>query len=191
MQKQFVLISGLPGSGKSTLAHLIGPALNLPVIDKDKILERLFESKGIGDSLWRRTLSRESDGILQNEAAASNGAVLVSFWRLPGMPVGSGTPAQWIARLSNRVVTVHCSCDPERAAKRFLMRKRHPGHLDYGSSYEEVLSDFRKLERLEPVTIGERIIVDTSVNTDFNPVIQQVRDAFATYRPDGKNNVPL
>jgi len=71
------------------------------------------------------------------------------------------------------------------------MRKRHPGHLDYGSSYEEVLSDFRKLERLEPVTIGERIIVDTSVNTDFNPVIQQVRDAFATDRPDGKYNVPL
>lgn len=69
MNPLFVLISGLPGSGKTTLARLLAPTLNLSLIDKDEILERLFEAKGIGDPAWRRKLSRESD------------AILVSLWR--------------------------------------------------------------------------------------------------------------
>ena len=84
-QKRFVVVSGLPGSGKSTVARLVSPALNLPVIDKDDILERLFDSKGVGDASWRRALSRESDVIFEEEAKASDGALLVSFWRLEGM----------------------------------------------------------------------------------------------------------
>jgi hypothetical protein len=92
---RFVLILGLPGSGKTTLARRLAPALHLLLIDKDDILERLFESKGVGDTAWPRTLSRESDVILEREATASNGAIVVSFWRLPGMPLDSGTPLDW------------------------------------------------------------------------------------------------
>jgi len=75
MRKPFVVISGLPGSGKTTLGRRLAHALNLPLIDKDDILDRLFESKGVGNAAWRRTLSRESDVILQHEAARSDGAV--------------------------------------------------------------------------------------------------------------------
>jgi len=82
VRRRFIVVSGLPGSGKTTLARQLAPALNLPLIDKDEILDRLFDSKGVGDAKWRRTLSRESDAILQREAASLNGAVLVSFWRL-------------------------------------------------------------------------------------------------------------
>jgi hypothetical protein len=46
----------------------------MPLIDKDDILDRLFESKGGGNAAWRRTLSRESDVILQQEATNSAGA---------------------------------------------------------------------------------------------------------------------
>jgi shikimate kinase len=46
MRKPFVVISGLPGSGKTTLGRRLAPALTLPFIDKDDILDRLFESKG-------------------------------------------------------------------------------------------------------------------------------------------------
>ena len=38
-QRPFVVISGLPGSGKTTLARRLAQALNLPLIDKDDILE--------------------------------------------------------------------------------------------------------------------------------------------------------
>jgi len=44
-----------------TLARRLAPALNLGLIDKDDILDRLFEAKGIGDAAWRRAVSRESD----------------------------------------------------------------------------------------------------------------------------------
>ena len=96
MRKPFVLISGLPGSGKTTRGRRLAPTLNLPLIDKDDILDRLFESKGVGDAAWRRRLSRESDVILQQEASNSSGAVLASLWRLPGMPSDSGTPTEWL-----------------------------------------------------------------------------------------------
>lgn len=66
--KPYVVISGLPGSGKSTLARGLARLLNLPVIDKDDSLERLFETRGIGDAAWRRALSRESDQLFQKQA---------------------------------------------------------------------------------------------------------------------------
>jgi shikimate kinase len=51
-----VVLSGLPCSGKSRLGRQLAVALNLPVIDKDDMLERLFEAQGIGDAVWRRRL---------------------------------------------------------------------------------------------------------------------------------------
>ena len=50
----FVVVSGLPASGKSTLSRRLATALSLPMLDKDDILEGLFESLApetrIGDS---------------------------------------------------------------------------------------------------------------------------------------------
>jgi len=56
-------VSGLPGSGKTTLAGRLAPALHLPLIDKDDILNDLFDLRGTGDIAWRRALSRDSDEI--------------------------------------------------------------------------------------------------------------------------------
>jgi cytidylate kinase len=179
MDRPFVLISGLPASGKTTLARRLAPALDLPLFDKDDILERLFELRGVGDATWRRMLSRESDIVLQREATSSNGAVLTSFWRLPGMPVESGTPTDWIAELSGQVVNVYCTCEPETAAERFLRRKRHLGHLDREASYAEVLANFRELSRLGPMDIGQRVEVDTRREPELDVVVSDVRGALA------------
>jgi hypothetical protein len=125
--REFVVASGLPGSGKSTLARQLAPALNLPLIDKDVILERLFESRGVGDAEWRRGLSRESDSLLQAEATAPDGAVLVSFWRLPGMP---GDSNRLLLELPARRKAL---CAPHAAS----------GHLDSAASYADVLARIR------------------------------------------------
>jgi glucokinase len=179
MNRRFVVIPGLPGSGKTSLARQLAPELNLPVIDKDEILERLFESKGFGKAEQRRALSRESDAILRAEAAASlAGAILVSHWRQSGMPADSGTPTEWLSDLSDRLVQVHCACDPETAAKRFFERRRHPGHLDGARSYAEVLASIRALAGLEPLDVGSRITIDTSQALGLDEIVQEIRNAF-------------
>ena len=180
MRKSFVVISGLPGSGKTTLGRRLAPVLNLPFIDKDDILDRLFESKGFGDAAWRRTLSRESDRILQSEATNSSGAVLASFWHLRGMPSDSGTPTDWLIAPLHHVVNVHCACEFEVAASRFLERRRHPGHLDGESSLAAVLARLRQLAQLAPLGIGprgQRIEVDTSQEPNLIEVVRAIRDA--------------
>src|SRR5688500_9432833 len=159
MRKPFVVISGLPGSGKTTLGRRLAPALNLPLIDKDDILDRLFEAKGVGNAAWRRTLSRESDVVLQREATRSTGAILASLWRVPGMPSDSGTPTDWLDAPSHHVVNVHCACEPEVAANRFLQRRRHAGHRDGESSSADVLARLRQLTQLPLLDVGRRIDV--------------------------------
>jgi glucokinase len=177
MRKPFIVISGLPGSGKTTVGRRLALALDLPFIDKDDILDRLFQSKGVGNAAWRRTLSRESDAILQQEATRSDGAILASFWRVPGMPSDSGTPTDWLDAPSHRVVNVHCVCELELAASRFVHRRRHPGHLDDESSPADVLESLRKLTHLPAIGIGQRIDVDTSQEPDLTGVVRALRGA--------------
>lgn len=162
MNKPYVIVSGLPGSGKTTVARQLAPLLNLPVLDKDDFLERLFETKGTGDAARRRALSRESDQLFQEEAWRAQGAILVSFWHIEGMPADSGTPTEWIEKLSNRVVHLACICAPEIAAERWLHRTRHPGHRDDEVSKEEVRANILSVARLKPLEVGQRIEVDTS-----------------------------
>jgi adenylylsulfate kinase-like enzyme len=54
-----VVVSGLPGSGKSTVARQIASYAGIAVLDKDDILEQLFDERGIGDAEWRSALSRK------------------------------------------------------------------------------------------------------------------------------------
>jgi AAA domain-containing protein len=177
MERLFVVISGLPASGKTTLARRLAPALNLPLIDKDDILDRLFESRGIGDATWRRALSRESDVVLQREAETSNGAVVVSFWRVPGMPPDSGTPTEWLRELSTALVNLHCHCAPDIAADRFCRRQRHPGHLDGQSSYADILASLHSLTGEPLPDIPRRVDVDTSRPLRLEDVVGAIRAA--------------
>jgi len=177
MAGYFVVVSGLPGSGKSTVGQQIASALALPFLDKDDILERLFESKGVGDVERRRALSRESDCLFQMEASALSAAVLVSHWHLPGMQSSSGTLTSWISQLSKQVVNIHCECPVEVAAERFVARKRHAGHLDRERSNAEVLSSLRNLAGFGRLDIGPRIDVDTSGPLDLDGVLSEIQRA--------------
>jgi shikimate kinase len=46
MTDLFVAVSGLPASGKTVLGRALAGALDLPLLDKDEILESMFESLG-------------------------------------------------------------------------------------------------------------------------------------------------
>jgi glucokinase len=171
----FVVVSGLPGSGKTTLSRQLASALALSLLDKDDILEGLFETLGIGDADWRQRLSRASDEILQRLARNSSGAVLTSFWRNPAISTDSGTLTDWITATSRCVVEVYCVCAPETAAARFVRRVRHPGHLDSPKSYEEVLSSLRALAAFGPHGLGEVLKVDTCNEVNLKTVVGEVK----------------
>ena len=176
--RELVVISGLPGSGKTTVGLRLAATLAMPLIDKDDILERLFESRGIGDAAWRRLLSREADEILEREVSSCHRAVVVSFWRLPGMSADSGTPIDWLTRAPNRVVNVHCACDPETAARRFTSRQRHRGHLDADVRFADVLANLRCLAELGPLNLRPRIDIDTtSCDLDLAELVPRVESA--------------
>jgi glucokinase len=177
--QRFVIVSGLPGSGKSTLARRLAPALDLLLIDKDDILERLYETRGTGDAEWRRSLSRESDAILEGEVKASAGAVIASFWRQPGMAAESGTPTTWLSALNGPIVEVCCVCPPAVATSRFLQRQRHPGHLDHEQTYRTLFTQLETLARLAPLDVGERIDVDTTIEPNIDELVGRIQAAFA------------
>ncbi len=178
--RRFVVVSGLPGSGKTTIARALAPCLDLSLIDKDEILEGLFESRGTGDGAWRRRLSRESDDILQSTVASSHGAIVTSFWHAPGMPEDSGTPTAWLAALSAAIVNVHCACDPDVAADRFLRRTRHAGHLDGTRMPADVRASIHALAAHGPLAIGEVVVVDTTAAVDTDALSRTVAMALKT-----------
>jgi len=177
--RRFVVVSGLPGSGKTTAAQALAPLLKLPLFDKDAILEQLFETKGVGDAVWRRQLSRESDALLQSAVSSSNGAVVTSFWHVAGMPADAGTSTDWLTTLSSRLVNVHCECPAALAATRFAQRRRHPGHLDRTRSVAEVFASIEALPVSGYLDVGERVVIDTTTAVDPELLLQAVEVAFA------------
>jgi predicted kinase len=131
----YVVVSGLPGSGKSTLARGLAARLGLAVIDKDVVLEALYDSLGVGPEPWRHRLSRAADDVLYAQAALAPGAVLDNWWHPETAPARLH---ELCGQGGARLVQVHCDCDAAVAAARFQARARHPGHLDPVHTPEQV-----------------------------------------------------
>ena len=168
-------MSGLPGSGKTTLGRGLGQVLDLPVFDKDEILEAAFGDGTPGSSTERSRLSRCADVTFRELALASSGAVLVSFWRRRELSTESGTPTDWLEGLPN-VVEVYCVCSPSTAAARFVARTRHPGHGDATKARAHVAEQFALLHRVGPLGIGRIVEINTESAVDVEAIAAAVAD---------------
>ncbi|NJP47040.1 AAA family ATPase [Actinacidiphila epipremni] len=129
--RAYVVVSGVPGSGKSTLGRELAGALGFAVIDKDVVLEALYDALGVGPEEWRGRLSRAADEVLYAQAARTPRAVLDNWWHPDASPPR-------LHALGGRLVQVHCDCDVATASARFRARRRHPGHLDPELTPEQV-----------------------------------------------------
>jgi hypothetical protein len=145
------------------------------MLDKDEILEELFDTLGIGNSVWRSNLSRAADEALRTQACALPSAVLTSWWRHPRSSAESGTPTDWLSSLPGELVELHCVCSPSVAANRFFARKRHVGHLDSQRTHAALYASFEQLATLGPLAIG-RVV---QVSTETVPQIAEVLDKMA------------
>jgi hypothetical protein len=163
----YIVISGIPGSGKTTLGRQLATSLFWPVIDKDAFLEQLFRKEKEIDTAKRRLLSRKSDDLLREAARREQRAVIVSFWHVPGMPDDSGTPTEWLAASADRIVGVHCACDPAVAARRFVERERHPAHGDSARGLDQLTVEFTGLARLG-TPVDDAIVIDTAQRVDVS-----------------------
>jgi len=175
MNKLCILVSGLPASGKSTLGRKIAQELGLAFLDKDDYLERLFHTKGIGDTDWRRQLSRESDIFFQNDAIDAGSVVLVSHWRPKGGDSLSGTSTDWLEQCFTCVIELHCVCPVQVAAKRFVQRKRHAGHLDDQKAPAQVLHWMSDYQQQLPLKIGVVEYVETVTELPLGVVLGKLR----------------
>ena len=61
IQDQHLIVTGIPASGKSTIARALSQETGLEMLDKDEILDDLFNERGIGDVHGRTILSRTAD----------------------------------------------------------------------------------------------------------------------------------
>jgi adenylate kinase family enzyme len=174
MRNQHLIVSGIPASGKSTLARSLSDELGLEMLDKDEILEDLFDEKGIGDVHWRTTLSRTADEILRERASRSESSIIVSWWRHPGSTIVSGTPIEWLSDLPGVLIEINCICDPAIAVKRFQSRTRHRGHLDQFKSSTDLLAAFQQQAALGPLGIGRHVEVNTEATVELAEVLSSI-----------------
>lgn len=179
MQRRHIIVTGIPASGKSTLGLAIARRLGLKMLDKDEILEELFDSEGIGDVQWRTRLSRAADELLRERALASDGAVITSWWRHPSSMVASGTPVDWLSNLQGIRIEVHCVCNAQIATERFKLRQRHAGHLDRSKPYADLLMSFEQQATLGPLGVGLLVEVDTERVVEL-PALLATIDALST-----------
>ena len=170
-----LLLSGLPASGKSTLARVLSAELDVPMVDKDEILERLFRERGVGDAAWRTTLSRDADLELRHQAITLARGILVSWWRHPRSVRDSGTPVDWFGELAGVPLEVHCVCDPSVAARRFLARQRHQGHLDRRRGLEDLTNQFTYHASHGPLGVGPCVTVSTLEPVEIKALLSALR----------------
>jgi predicted kinase len=175
--KFHIIVSGIPASGKSTVSRAIATALGVAMLDKDEFLEALFHSEGIGDAKWRTRLSRMADESLREKALCTDAAVITSWWRHPLSKVDSGTPVQWLSSLAGSLIEVHCVCSPEVAAKRFLSRHRHEGHLDHTKTRANVLANFQQQAALGPLRLARVVKVNTEQTLEMSTLLAQISSA--------------
>ena len=178
-----VIVSGAPAAGKTTLARRLGHELGLPVIAKDDIKERLFETLGWHDRDWSRKLGVATFDLIyyfvETELRARRSLIVESNFR---PEFSTATFLDLRTKYAFEPVQIVCSAEAdvlrERYRRRYLSGERHPGHMDH-VVYEELQAGEQQ-DEYGPMAIGGAVLrVDTTdfSRVDYTAILEQVRSA--------------
>jgi predicted kinase len=166
-----VVVTGMPAAGKTTVAEGLAHELRLPLIAKDGIKERLYDTLGTGDAEWSGRLGDATYALLFEVARAllAGGAPLVleaNFFR--------GSEDEFRRLPAHRLVQVHCDAPLELIEERYANRDRHPGHHD--GEKAGLLAGRYESGVHGPLDLpGEVVELDTSARVDVEALAARLR----------------
>ncbi len=164
-QPFLILVSGLPCTGKTSLAKRIASRWCLPLIYKDIIKDRLFDTLGWKDRDWSRRLSAASFELLftfvESLLWAGHSCIAEANFAAGVAPRAQGL----VDRYSCKAIEVQCITEPQTLLARFRQRaqagRRHPGNRD--DLYLEELNVLVARGHPEPLLTGAPFLrVDTT-----------------------------
>ena len=127
-----IIITGMPASGKSTLAAAAENAFGWPVLEKDRLKERLFDTVGFADHAEKDALDVRANAELLSllEGSLQRGENVIVDNNFDDL--SAGKLEQLLARYSPATAVVELAGDPEVFYQRYVARdgaaRRHIGH---------------------------------------------------------------
>jgi len=166
-----IVVTGMPSSGKTTVAETLSRRLRLPLIAKDEIKERLYDTLGTGDVEWSGRLGEAAYKLIFGFARTLLGSgtstiVEANFFR--------GQEDEFGALPEHRLVQLHCEAPLDVLLERYSSRTRHPGHHDK-EKVKELAARFESGAHSPLDLAGELVLLDTTHPVDEDSVADRVR----------------
>jgi predicted kinase len=181
-----LIVCGRPATGKTTLARALASALRLPLIHKDGLKERLYDTLGARDRAESRRLGAASIHLQRAIAAELLRAGVSVILESNFSEAYDGEPLRSLVREHGAsVAQVWLTAEPGALVQRFERRaatdERHPGHQEL-VNLDEFRASLTSPDDAPLLLPGPLLAVDT---TDFLTLDRAVALGFARLALDG------
>ncbi len=161
-----VVVSGPPAAGKTTIADALAARLELPLLAKDAIKERLADALGVaGDRQASQRLGGAAFDLqfLVLDELLGRGVSVVAEGNF-------GRAEPFLALPPARILQVHVSAPGEVLRRRLAARAaRHPVHYDGDAAGE--LAARAAAGEWEPLAIGGEVLL---IDTESFPAVGEI-----------------
>lgn len=194
-----IILAGMPATGKSTVCKALAGHFRYPVVEKDAVKERLFDTLGFTCYEQKRALDHAANAVViytVEEILKTNGSVIVdnNFDNTSGSRfckmLEKYAPKCACVFLRGDLDVIH-----QRYTQRDNARARHLGHvlqehypprpgdsLYYTMTRDEFYDKFIKRGMDSLVFPGSRLEIDTSdfSKVNLHQIVEQVQNLLAS-----------